>query len=199
MSGGFWQNRPFLPLPWSRTEKGGGGSSGAAGRRRFPASRATVAARRWGRMKRVTREIDSHPHLELGRREEVDRRAAADWCWRCKGRRRCGGCGGSIARFGAAREVVLALYRRRRSVPGRNISPATSTPAQVWVATVGLDWCCDGSSEVTYRPVGGSTRAGEGLRRGGEDPTGRGVGEPVDACGRGGGGCWRTRRLGQAH
>jgi hypothetical protein len=32
-----------------------------------------------GEMKRATRETDSHPHLELGRREEVDRRAAADW------------------------------------------------------------------------------------------------------------------------
>jgi hypothetical protein len=64
--------------------------------------------------------------------------------------------------------VVLAFYRRRRSVPGRNISPATSTPAPAgWVAAVGLDWCCDGSGEVTYRPVGGSTRAGEGLRRSG--------------------------------
>jgi hypothetical protein len=62
--------------------------------------------------------------------------------------------------------VVLALYRRRRSVPGRNISLATSTPAPAgWAVAVGLDWRCDGSGKVTYRPVGGSTRAGEGLGR----------------------------------
>jgi hypothetical protein len=76
------------------------------------------------------------------------------------------GCGGSVGEVWGGEGVVLALYRRRRSVPGQNISPATSTPAPAgWAAVVGLDWRCDCSGEVTYRPVGGSTRAGEGLGR----------------------------------
>jgi hypothetical protein len=80
--GGFWQNRPFLPLPQSRTEKGGG-SSGAVGRRRLPASRATAAAGRRGKMERATRGTDSHPHLGSGRREEAAPQAAAVRWWRC--------------------------------------------------------------------------------------------------------------------
>jgi hypothetical protein len=46
----------------------------------------------------------------------------------------------SIGEVWGGEEVVLALYRRRRSVPEQNISPATSAPAPAgWAAAVGLD------------------------------------------------------------
>jgi hypothetical protein len=70
---------PFLGPEQRRGE----GSSGVAGRRRLPASRATAAAGRRGKMERATRGIDSHPHLGSGRREEAASQAAADWWWRC--------------------------------------------------------------------------------------------------------------------
>jgi hypothetical protein len=168
--GGFGQKAfSFLPPPHD-SDRGRGGvvERRPVWREGAPAVPPMAAAGKRLKMKRRPRGFYSRAHLELGRRREMDRRAAAAcllaalvvarWCAGRLWRLDCEGwCGEG---------VVLTLYRRRRSVPGRNISPATSTPAPaVWAAAVGLDWRCDGSGEVTYRPVGGSTRVGEGLGR----------------------------------
>jgi hypothetical protein len=92
------------------------------------------------KMERRPRGFYSRAHLELGRRREMDRWAAAG----------CLLAAPVVARWSAGRlwrldcevwgseGVVLALYRRRRSVPGQNISPATSTTAPAgWAAVVG--------------------------------------------------------------
>jgi hypothetical protein len=103
------------------SEQRGGSGGGRFWREGAPAALATAAAGEWGNAKRGTRGSHPRSHLGLGRREEMDR-------WR-----RTEGGGG--ARGGGAVElgedlwmldcgvvrrggVVLAFYRRRRSVPG---------------------------------------------------------------------------------
>jgi hypothetical protein len=57
------------------------------------------------------------------------------WWWRGGVQ---GGCGGSVGEVWGDEGAVLAFYRRRRSVPGQNISPATSPPAPAgWAAAAG--------------------------------------------------------------
>jgi hypothetical protein len=127
--------KPPFPSPSSvqNREGRGEGSSGAAGRRRLPASRATAAARRWGRTKRATRETDSHPHLGLGRREDVDRRRRTEGGGGARG----GGAvelgeglcelGGAVWSGEEARGLFIGGLRRFGG--GGDFSPASSTPA----------------------------------------------------------------------
>jgi hypothetical protein len=84
------------------------------------------------KMERRPRGFYSRAHLELGRRREVDRRAAAGCLLAALmvARWSAGGLWRFDCEVWDGEGVVLALYRRRRSVPGQNISPATSAPAQ---------------------------------------------------------------------
>jgi hypothetical protein len=128
-----------------------------------------AAAGKWLKMERRPGGFYSRAHLELGRRREMDQRAAAvcllaalvaarwgagravearlarcgavrGWCWPFIG---------DVGRFPG--KISLRRPRRRLRQGGPR-----------WSA---LDWRCDGSGEVTYRPVDGTTRAGEGLGR----------------------------------
>jgi hypothetical protein len=90
---------PFLPSPPTNQNRGRGGVAGAAGRRKSPANRATAADGRWGKTERAPRGFYSRAHLELGRRREMDRRAAAVCLFGGSGGStvECReGCGGSI-------------------------------------------------------------------------------------------------------
>jgi hypothetical protein len=95
-----------------------------------------AAAGEWGNAKRGTRGSHPRAHLELGRREEMDRP------WRTE--RGGGARGGDAVELGEdlwmldcgvvwRGRLVLAFYRRPKVVPGRNISTANSTPAQAVV------------------------------------------------------------------
>jgi hypothetical protein len=153
----------LLP-PRSRQGRGGGRTPRSGGGLQVP----TAAG---GRGKRRRRARASHPraHLGLGRREEPDRRAAADWwCWlavvaRCgRAARQWRGCGGLVVRRGRGR----AIYSRSEVGSGEIFvhtgAPARSTPAS-------------SSSFARRRPVAGQLVPVRG--RGAVDRTRRAGGE----------------------
>jgi hypothetical protein len=139
-AGGVLAKRPSSSSFHGSEQREGGIGRRPAWREGAPAALPMAAAGKRLKMERRPRGFYSRAHLELGRRREVDRRVAAGCLLAALMvvRWSVGGCGCSIARCGTARGVVLALYRRRRSVPGQNISPATSAPAPArWAAVVG--------------------------------------------------------------
>jgi hypothetical protein len=81
-AGGSGQNCPSSSPSSVQNREGRGERPWTAGRWRLPASRAMATAGRWGKMERVTRGIDSHPHRGSRCREEAAPHAAADWRWR---------------------------------------------------------------------------------------------------------------------
>jgi hypothetical protein len=60
---------------WGKGREAGGRGGGRPAP--IPVNRATAADGRWGKTERVSRGFYSRAHLELGRRGEMDRRAAA--------------------------------------------------------------------------------------------------------------------------
>jgi hypothetical protein len=138
--GGFWPKWPSSSSLPDSEQREGGIERRPVWREGASAVPPMAAVGKRLKMERRPRGFYSRAHLELGRRREMDRRAAvvcllaalvvARWAAGRLWRLDCEVWGGE--------GVVLALYRRHRSVPGQNISPATSTPAPAgWAAVVG--------------------------------------------------------------
>jgi hypothetical protein len=154
---------PSPSSPHGSEQRRGGSGRRPALEEGAPAALASAAAGDWGNTKRGTRGSYPRAHLGPRRREEADRRW---WSEGGDGARGGGavvlGEGLWMPDCGAVRRgrVVSAFYRRPKAVPGRNISPATSTPAPVVVGRGGSSGPVARRRDGTGR--GGGRRAGVG-------------------------------------
>jgi hypothetical protein len=166
--GGFGQKGLLLPpSPIQNRERGAssGGRSGGRGRRRSRPWWRSGSGSKWrggrgGSIPVLTLSWGGAGRWIGGRRWFACWRL---WWWHGGVQ---GGCGGSIARCGAARgwcwPFIGVIGRFPGKISLRRPRHRLRQGGPRWSA---LDWRYDGSGEVSYRPVDGTTRAGEGLGR----------------------------------
>jgi hypothetical protein len=124
---GVLAKTPSPSSPHSSEQREEGEAGGRLWREGAPAALASAAAGEWDNAKRGTRGSHPRAHLELGRREEMDRRRRTE--------RGGGARGGGAVELGEdlwmldcgvvrRGRVVLAFYRRPKAVRGGRIFPA---------------------------------------------------------------------------